>query len=128
MSPPDFSKYPRDLAGYGRRPPDPRWPHNARVAVQFVINYEEGGERNILHGDAASEAFLSDVLGAQPWPNQRHMNVESMYEYGSRAGFWRLWRLFTQHDMPVTVFGGATALARAPEAGAPLHQADLGIA
>ena len=105
-------QYPRDLAGYGRNPPDPRWPGGARVAVQFVVNYEEGGERNILHGDATSEAFLSDVLGAQPWPGQRHMNVESMYEYGSRAGFWRLWRLFTQHDMPVTVFGVATALAR----------------
>jgi peptidoglycan/xylan/chitin deacetylase (PgdA/CDA1 family) len=85
MPPADFSKYPRDLIGYGRAPPDPRWPGGARVAVQFVVNYEEGGERNILHGDATSEAFLSDVLGAQPWPGQRHMNVESMYEYGSRA-------------------------------------------
>ena len=85
--------YPRDLIGYGRNPPDPRWPGRARVAVQFVVNYEEGGENSILHGDRASEAFLSDVLGAQPWPGQRHMNVESMYEYGSRAGFWRLWRL-----------------------------------
>ena len=114
MAPVDFSKYPRDLAGYGRNPPDPRWPGGARVAVQFVINYEEGGERNILHGDATSEAFLSDVLGAQPWPGQRHMNVESMYEYGSRAGFWRLWRLFTERKLPVTVFGVATALARTP--------------
>ena len=103
MSPADFSKYPRDLAGYGRDPPDPRWPGGARIAVQFVVNYEEGGERNILHGDATSEAFLSDVLGAAPWPGARHMNVESMYEYGSRAGFWRLWRLFTKHDVPVTV-------------------------
>ena len=115
MSAGDPSEYPRDLAGYGRDPPDPRWPGGARVAVQFVVNYEEGGERNILHGDATSEAFLSDVLGAQPWPGQRHMNVESMYEYGSRAGFWRLWRLFTQRHMPVTVFGVATALARCPE-------------
>ena len=81
------SRYPRDLIGYGRHPPDPRWPNGARVALQFVINYEEGGENNILHGDAASEAFLSDVLGAAPWPGQRHMNVESMYEYGARAGF-----------------------------------------
>ena len=80
------SHYPRDLIGYGRNPPDPRWPGRARVAVQIVVNYEEGGERSILHGDATSEAFLSDVLGAQPWPGQRHMNVELMYEYGSRAG------------------------------------------
>src|SRR3974390_3176267 len=79
-------QYPRDLAGYGRNPPHPRWPGDARLCIQFVINYEEGGERSILHGDATSEAFLSDVLGAQPWPGQRHMNVESMYEYGSRAG------------------------------------------
>ena len=113
MSPADFSKYPRDLAGYGRDPPDPRWPGGARIAVQFVVNYEEGGERNILHGDATSEAFLSDVLGATPWPGARHMNVESMYEYGSRAGFWRLWRLFTKRDVPVTVFGVASALALA---------------
>ena len=77
--------YPRDMIGYGRHPPDPRWPNGARVAVQFVVNYEEGGENNILHGDAASEAFLSDVLGAVPWPGQRHMNVESMYEYGARG-------------------------------------------
>ena len=120
--------YPRDLAGYGRDPPYPRWPGRARVAVQFVVNYEEGGERNILHGDATSEAFLSDVLGAQPWPGQRHMNVESMYEYGSRAGFWRLWRLFTQHDMPVTVFGVATALARCPDVVAAMRDARWEIA
>ena len=88
--------YPRDLYGYGRNPPDSRWPGDARIAVQFVVNFEEGGENNILHGDGASEAFLSDVLGAQPWPGQRHANIESMYEYGSRAGFWRLWRIFTE--------------------------------
>jgi peptidoglycan/xylan/chitin deacetylase (PgdA/CDA1 family) len=82
--------YPRDLAGYGRNAPDPRWPGGARVALQFVVNFEEGGENSILHGDQASEAFLSDVLGAQPWRGQRHMNMESMFEYGSRAGFWRL--------------------------------------
>ena len=128
MSPHDFVEYPRDLVGYGRNPPDPRWPGGARVAVQFVVNYEEGGERNILHGDAASEAFLSDVLGAQPWPGQRHMNVESMYEYGSRAGFWRLWRLFTQRDMPVTVFGVATALARNPDVVAAMREARWEIA
>jgi putative urate catabolism protein len=128
MPPHDFAEYPRDLAGYGRNPPDPRWPGGARIAVQFVVNYEEGGERNILHGDATSEAFLSDVLGAQPWPGQRHMNVESMYEYGSRAGFWRLWRLFTQHDMPVTVFGVATALARCPDVVAAMREARWEIA
>src|SRR6185503_21179582 len=77
--------YPRDLKGYGRNPPNPNWPGGAYVAVQFVVNYEEGGENNILHGDRASEAFLSDVLGAQPWPGQRHPNIESMFEYGSRA-------------------------------------------
>jgi allantoinase len=122
------SPYPRDLAGYGRNPPDPRWPGGARVCVQFVINYEEGGERNILHGDATSEAFLSDVLGAQPWPGQRHMNVESLYEYGSRAGFWRLWRIFTERRLPVTVFAVATALARNPEAVAAMREARWEIA
>ena len=96
--------------------------------MQFVVNYEEGGERNILHGDATSEAFLSDVLGAQPWPGQRHMNVESMYEYGSRAGFWRLWRLFTERKLPVTVFGVATALARCPDAVAAMREARWEIA
>jgi len=128
MSPTDLSKYPRDLAGYGRDPPDPRWPGGARIAVQFVLNYEEGGERNILHGDATSEAFLSDVLGAKPWPGGRHMNIESMYEYGSRAGFWRVWRLFTQAQVPVTVFGVATALARSPEAVAAMREARWEIA
>jgi allantoinase len=122
------SHYPRDLIGYGRNPPDPRWPGRARVAVQFVINYEEGGERSILHGDATSEAFLSDVLGAQPWPGQRHMNVESMYEYGSRAGFWRLWCLFTERGLPVTVFGIANALARNPDAVAAMREAEWEIA
>jgi putative urate catabolism protein len=120
--------YPRDLLGYGRTPPDPRWPGGARVAVQFVVNYEEGGENNILHGDAASEAFLSDVLGAQPWPGQRHMNVESMYEYGARAGFWRLWRMFTSRNLPVTVYGVATALMRSPEQVAAMQEARWEIA
>ena len=120
--------YPRDLIGYGRTPPDPRWPGNARIAVQFVLNYEEGGERSILHGDKESEAFLSDVLGAVPWPGQRHMNVESMYEYGSRAGFWRLWRLFRERKMPVTVFGVATALARHADAVAAMREAEWEIA
>lgn len=124
----DAAPYPRDMIGYGRNPPDPKWPGGARVAVQFVVNYEEGGENCILHGDAASEAFLSDVLGAQPWPGQRHMNVESMYEYGSRAGFWRLWRMFGARGMPVTVFGVATALARNPEVVAAMKEADWEIA
>ncbi len=128
MSSPSSSDYPRDLAGYGRTPPDPRWPGRARVAVQFVVNFEEGGENSILHGDKASEAFLSDVLGAAPWPGQRHMNVESMFEYGSRAGFWRLWRQFTARGMPVTVFGIATALARNPEIVAAMRDADWDIA
>src|SRR5690606_11993587 len=113
--------YPRDLIGYGRTPPDPRWPGGARLALQFVINYEEGGENNILHGDSASEAFLSDVLGAQPWPGQRHMNIESMFEYGARAGFWRLWRLFVERDVKVTVYGVATALERNPPAVAAMR-------
>jgi OHCU decarboxylase len=106
--------YPRDLEGYGRDAPHPRWPGEARIAVQFVINYEEGGENNILHGDAASEAFLSEIVGAAPWPGQRHMNMESIYEYGSRAGYWRLWRMFTERAMPVTVFAVASALQRYP--------------
>src|ERR1700753_4351255 len=120
--------YPRDLRGYGRNPPDPRWPGRARVAVQFVVNLEEGGENNILHGDAASEAFLSDVLGAQPWPGKRHANIESMFEYGSRAGFWRLWRMFTARNIGVTVFGVATALARNPEVVAAMREAKWDIA
>ncbi len=109
------SNYPRDMHGFGERTPDPLWPDGAKIAVQFVVNYEEGGENCILHGDAASEAFLSEIVGAQPWPGQRHMNMESIYEYGSRAGFWRLYRMFMQKRWPVTVFGVATALARAPE-------------
>ncbi len=108
--------YPRDLIGYGCNPPHPGWPGQARVAVQFVINYEEGGENCILHGDMASEAFLSESVGAQPLLGVRNMNMESMYEYGSRAGFWRLHRLFTARGMPVTVYGVAMALERNPVA------------
>jgi putative urate catabolism protein len=122
------SNYPRDLVGYGRNPPHPRWPNEARICVQFVINYEEGGESNILHGDRASEAFLSEIIGAAPWPGQRHMNMESIYEYGSRAGFWRLRRMFTERDMPVTVYGVATAMARNAEAVAAMKEADWEIA
>jgi putative urate catabolism protein len=96
--------------------------------VQFVVNFEEGGENNILHGDRASEAFLSDVLGAQPWPGMRHANIESMFEYGSRAGFWRLWRMFTARNMPTTVFGVATALQRNPDIVAAMQEAQWDIA
>lgn len=108
-----MKRYPRDMTGYGATPPVAHWPNGAKIAVQIVLNYEEGGENNILHGDAASEAFLSEITGAQPWPDQRHWNMETIYEYGSRAGFWRVHRLLS--DLPVTVYGVATALARAPE-------------
>jgi len=111
----DAPRYPRDMRGYGPTPPDPKWPGGAKIAVQFVLNYEEGGENNILHGDPASEAFLSDIPGAEPWPGQRHWNKESIYEFGARAGFWRLHRLFTGAGIPLTIYGVATALARNPE-------------
>lgn len=120
--------YPRDLIGYGRRPPDPRWPGGARIAVQFVLNYEEGGEASVLHGDPASEAFLSETIGAAPLMGVRNVNMESVYEYGSRAGFWRLWRMFTERGLPVTVFAVAMALARNPEAAAAMGEADWEIA
>ncbi len=123
-----MKRYPRDLRGYGPTPPDPKWPGDAKIAVQFVLNYEEGGENCVLHGDAASEAFLSEVVGAQPWPGQRHWNMESMYEYGARAGFWRLHRLFTDANVPVTVYGVATALARGPEQVAAMTEAGWEIA
>ncbi|MEM6307739.1 MAG: polysaccharide deacetylase family protein, partial [Pseudomonadota bacterium] len=105
--------YPRDFRGYGATPPDPKWPGGARIAVQIVLNYEEGGENNILHGDEGSEAFLSEIVGATSWPGQRHWNMESIYEYGARAGFWRLHRLLKH--LPITVYGVATALQRSPE-------------
>ena len=120
--------YPRDMAGYGANPPHANWPGGARIAVQFVINYEEGGENNILHGDAASEAFLSEIVGAAPWPGQRAMNMESIYEYGSRAGFWRLHRMFTRAGVPVTVFGVALAMSRDPAAVAAMKSAGWEIA
>jgi putative urate catabolism protein len=116
------------MNGYGRSPPDPRWPGGAHVAVQFVLNYEEGGENNILHGDAASEAFLSEIVGAQAWPGQRHWNMESIYEYGARAGFWRLWRMFTERQVPLTIYGVATALMRSPEQVAAMQEAGWEIA
>ena len=122
------SDYPRDMSGYGQRPPDAEWPNAARTAVQFVVNYEEGGENCVLHGDAASEAFLSEIVGAQAIPGLRHMNMESLYEYGSRAGFWRLHRLFTERTLPVTVFAVAMALERNPEVVAAMMAADWEIA
>ncbi|OUS33339.1 OHCU decarboxylase [Rhodobacterales bacterium 56_14_T64] len=123
-----MTRYPRDMIGYGANAPDAQWPGGAKVAVQFVLNFEEGGENNILHGDAASEAFLSDIPGAAQWQGQRHWNMESIYEYGARAGFWRLHRLFTGADIPVTIYGVATALARCPDQLAAMKSADWEIA
>jgi OHCU decarboxylase len=122
------TSYPRDLVGYGEHPPHAAWPGGARIALQFVINHEEGGENNILHGDAASEAFLSEIVGAQPWPGQRHMNMESIYEYGTRAGFWRLFRMFTGRNMPATVYAVASALQRYPAIVEPMQRAGWEIA
>jgi putative urate catabolism protein len=120
--------YPRDMKGYGGKPPHPQWPDGALVAVQFVLNYEEGGENNILHGDAASEAFLSEIVGAAPWVGQRHWNMESIYEYGARAGFWRLHDMFTNRNLPLTIYGVATALQRAPDQVAAMKAAGWEIA
>jgi putative urate catabolism protein len=120
--------YPRDMVGYGRIPPHADWPDGARVALQIVVNYEEGGENAILHGDAASETFLSEIVGARPYVGQRHMSMESIYEYGSRAGFWRLHRLLTERAMPVTVFAVGMALTRNPEAAAAMVEAEWEVA
>ena len=107
--------YPRDLAGYGETPPHARWPGGARIALQFVLNYEEGGENSVLHGDLASETFLSEIVGAQPF-RARHLSMETLYEYGSRAGVWRVLRLFRERNVPLTIFGVAMALLRHPAA------------
>ena len=120
-------KYPRDMVGYGAQPPNANWPNHARIAVQFVINYEEGAENNILHGDAGSETFLSEIIGAASYPD-RHMSMESLYEYGSRAGFWRLHRLFNEFAMPVTVYGVAMALQRNPDVVEAILKSDWEIA
>jgi putative urate catabolism protein len=120
--------YPRDLVGYGENPPHANWPNGARIAVQFVVNYEEGGENSILHGDKGSEAFLSEMVGAQSQIGARAMAMESLYEYGSRAGIWRLLRLFDEFAMPVTVFGVASAMERNPEAVAAMLKARWEIA
>ncbi|NYE21821.1 allantoinase PuuE [Pigmentiphaga litoralis] len=109
-----MTSYPRDLVGYGRTPPDARWPGGARVAVQFVLNYEEGAENSVLHGDPASEQFLSEIVGAAAYPD-RHMSMESIYEYGSRVGVWRILKEFEKRGLPLTVFGAAMALERHPE-------------
>jgi len=107
-------KYPRDMIGYGSKEPKVVWPNNAKLALQIVLNYEEGGENNILHGDKYSETFLSEIIGAQAFKD-RHINMESMYEYGSRRGFWRLHKLFQEKKIPITIFGVAMALERNPE-------------
>jgi putative urate catabolism protein len=107
--------YPRDLIGYGRNPPHPRWPGGARIALQFVLNYEEGGENSVLHGDAGSETFLSEMFNPASFP-MRHQSIETLYEYGSRAGLWRILRLFEQRKLPLTIFGVSMALQRHPEA------------
>jgi len=120
--------YPRDLVGYGATPPHAQWPGDARIAVQFVINYEEGGENAIYHGDPAAEAFLTDLIGAQPISGMRHMNIESLFDYGSRAGFWRLHRAFTSRNIPLTVYAVAMAIERNPEAVAGMLSADWEIA
>jgi len=119
---------PRNLIGYGRNTPDPQWPGGAHVAVQFVINYEEGGESSITDGDPASENLLSEIVGASAWPGQRNLNMESIYEYGSRAGFWRLWRMFTELKVQATVYGVTLAMARNPEAVAAMKEAGWEIA
>ncbi len=121
-------RYPRNLLGYGSNLPKVEWPGGARVAVQFVINYEEGAENCVLHGDKSSEAFLSEIVGASAYEGQRHMNMESMYEYGSRAGFWRLHRLFTSRKIPLTVFGVAMALERNPKVIDAMWEAEWEIA
>jgi len=120
--------YPRDLLGYGRNPPHADWPGQARIALQFVLNYEEGAENSVLHGDAASEIFLSEIVNAQPFPGQRHMSMESLFEYGSRAGVWRLMRLFESRKLPLTLFAVGMALARNPDLAAAAVEAGHEIA
>ena len=123
-----MTAYPRDLVGYGATPPDAKWPGGARIALQFVLNYEEGAENCILHGDDSSESFLSEMIGTPPIFNMRHMSMESLYEYGSRAGFWRLHRLFTERNLPLTVYGVAMAMERNPSAVEAMLKADWEIA
>jgi putative urate catabolism protein len=122
------SGYPRDMQGYGANAPDPRWPGGARLALQFVLNYEEGAEQCVLHGDAAPETFLSEIAGARAYEGARHMSMESLYEYGSRAGVWRLLRIFERRNLPLTVFAVGMALERNPEAAAAFRAAGHEIA
>lgn len=123
-----MNRYPRDFRGHGPNPPDAAWPGGAKIAISIVLNYEEGGENCLLHGDAQSEAFLSDIAGAAQWPGQRHWNMESIYDYGARAGFWRLHRLFVERSIPVTIYGVTSALARNPEQVAAMKAAGWEIA
>lgn len=118
--------YPRDMAGYAGKPPHAQWPGGARIAVQFVLNFEEGGENHVLHGDSGSEQFLSDIIGAASYP-ARHMSMDSLYEYGSRAGFWRIHQEFQQRGLPLTVFGVAMALARNPAIVEAIKAADYDV-
>jgi len=122
-----MDQYPRDMIGYGPRPPQADWPGNARIALQFVLNYEEGGESNVLHGDSGSEQFLSEIIGAPAYP-ARHLSMESIYEYGSRAGVWRLLREFEARNLPLTVFAVAMALQRNPGLADELVRLDHEIA
>lgn len=128
MSDINDTSYPRDLVGYGENPPAAHWPNKARLALQFVVNYEEGSENCVLHGDEASEAFLSEIVGAQAYVGARHMNMESIYEFGSRAGYWRLLRMFKEREIPVTVFGVAMALQRNPDVVESMLKAEWEIA
>ena len=121
------NKYPRDMIGYGGKLPDIKLPGNARIAVQFVLNYEEGGENSVLHGDGASETFLSEIIGARAYED-RHMSMESLYEYGSRAGFWRVHDFFVEQNIPLTIFGVGMALERNPEAVRAMLNANWEIA
>ncbi len=125
--PTEHSHYPRDLIGYADRVPHAHWPGGARIAVQFVLNYEEGGENCVLHGDAASETFLSEIIGARAYEGVRHPSMESLYEYGSRAGFWRIYKLFHGRGIPLTIFGVAMALERNPHAVEAMLKADFEI-
>lgn len=118
--------YPRDMLGYAGKPPHARWPGEARIAVQFVLNYEEGGENHVLHGDSGSEQFLSDIIGAASYPD-RHMSMDSLYEYGSRAGFWRIHEAFQRRGLPMTVFGVGMALARNPAIVEAIKKADYDV-
>lgn len=122
------SGYPRDLVGYGQHPPDPAWPGGARVALSFVLNYEEGGENTPLDGDPASEAYLHELIGAPASEGRRNLNTESMFEYGSRAGFWRVHRLFIKHGVPLTVYAVGQALERNPAAGRAMAEAGWEVA